>query len=562
MAGSQPVGGGGPLQATVSNASESTKEASTLKDSTTLSNPAAETTTKKKRRKSQKQDGAPHTDNPTASSEESSSNRAASRLTPHMADSLLEMNPALRGELGSLDKSRAREILKQMDLSDLLTGMSVGGKNQKDMASYKFWKTQPVPRFNEKAADGPIIMVDPEQVAKEPEPLLEGFEWCELDLNKEEELKEVYELLTYHYVEDGNAMFRFKYSKSFFNWALKPPGWLAKWHIGVRATKSRKLVASIFGIPVRMRIREVDLKATEINFLCIHKKLRSKRLAPLLIKEVTRRCFLEGIYQAVYTAGVVLPTPIGTCRYFHRPLDWLKLYDVGFSPLPPGSTKARMVTKNQLPSKTSLPGWRQMRSEDIEAVRDLLQRYLSKYQLMQYFSTEEIEHWLLDKSVDKDDVRTIWSYVVEDPDTGKITDMVSFYCLESSVIRNEGKTDGSETVKAAYLFYYASEAAFAEKERGYKERLKDLIGDALVEAKKVINTPYLLSPPSTPFFFWAKQEIYLLPASLPGTLRRLQRPHPARQPAVPGGSEVRCGRRPAALLSLQLPHAADQWRRQ
>ncbi len=422
-----------------------------------------------------------------------------------MADSLLEMNPALRGELGSLDKSKAREMLKKMNLSDLLTGMSIGGKNQKDMASHKFWQTQPVPRFDEKAddhkADGPITIVDLDQVAKEPEPLLEGFEWCELDLNKEEELKEVYELLTYHYVEDGNAMFRFKYSKSFFNWALKPPGWLGKWHVGVRATKSRKLLASIFGIPVRIRIRDVDLQATEINFLCIHKKLRSKRLAPLLIKEVTRRCFLEGIYQAVYTAGVVLPKPVGTCRYFHRPLDWLKLYDVGFSPLPPGSTKARMITKNQVPTKTSTPGWREMRSEDIEAVRDLLQRYLSKFQMTQYFSTEEIEHWLLDKNADKDDVRTIWSYVVEDPGTRKITDLVSFYCLESSVIRNEGKTDGSEKVKAAYLFYYASETAFADKEKGYKERLKGLIGDALVEAKKVINS---FSPqnPFLPFFFF------------------------------------------------------------
>jgi glycylpeptide N-tetradecanoyltransferase len=52
----------------------------------------------------------------------------------------------------------------------------------------------------------------------------------------------------------------------------------------------------------------------EINFLCIHKKLRSKRLAPLLIKEVTRRVNLEGIFQAVYTAGVVLPQPVATCR--------------------------------------------------------------------------------------------------------------------------------------------------------------------------------------------------------------------------------------------------------
>ena len=50
----------------------------------------------------------------------------------------------------------------------------------------------------------------------------------------------------------------------------------------------------------------------EINFLCVHKKLRSKRLAPVLIKEVTRRVNLTGTWQAIYTAGVVIPKPIST----------------------------------------------------------------------------------------------------------------------------------------------------------------------------------------------------------------------------------------------------------
>jgi hypothetical protein len=59
--------------------------------------------------------------------------------------------------------------------------------------------------------------------------------------------------------------------------------------------------------------REVPM--VEINFLCVHKKLRLKRMAPVLIKEITRRVNLEGIFQAVYTAGVVLPGIVGKCRY-------------------------------------------------------------------------------------------------------------------------------------------------------------------------------------------------------------------------------------------------------
>ena len=52
----------------------------------------------------------------------------------------------------------------------------------------------------------------------------------------------------------------------------------------------------------------------EINYLCVHKKLRSKRVAPVLIKEITRRVNLTGVFQAVYTAGVILPSPVSKCR--------------------------------------------------------------------------------------------------------------------------------------------------------------------------------------------------------------------------------------------------------
>ncbi|KAI9879712.1 MAG: glycylpeptide N-tetradecanoyltransferase [Pleopsidium flavum] len=424
-----------------------------------------------------------------------SSSNPASKLTSEMVQQLLEMNPSLKSEVAGMDKEKAAEAVKKLDVSDLLTGMSVSGKNQKNMASYKFWQTQPVPRFDEttQSEEGPIKMIDPEQVRKEPYPLIEGFEWVTMDLTKDAQLEEVYELLTSHYVEDDEAMFRFNYSVSFLNWALKSPGWRPEWHVGVRASKSQKLVAFISGVPVELRVRSKVLHSSEINFLCIHKKLREKRLAPVLIKEITRRCYILGIFQAIYTAGIVLPKPVSTCRYFHRSLDWLKLYEVGFSPLPPKSTKARQITRFHLPSNTATHGLRPMQSKDVDAVRDLLQRYLKRFNMAPEFTGEEIDHWLLHK--DKSAEQVIWTYVVEEPETHKISDFFSFYCLESSVIGNRKH----DTVRAAYLFYYASEKAFVEEEKGLKERLNALINDALILAKKfsfdVFNALTLLDNP-------------------------------------------------------------------
>ena len=81
----------------------------------------------------------------------------------------------------------------------------------------------------------------------------------------------------------------------------------------------------------------------EINFLCVHKLLRAKRLAPILIKEITRRVNLHNIWQAIYTAGVKIPTPIANTTYWHRNLNPKKLVDVGFSRLPPGTPMARFI---------------------------------------------------------------------------------------------------------------------------------------------------------------------------------------------------------------------------
>lgn len=279
-----------------------------------------------------------------------------------------------------------------------------------------------------------------------------------------------------------------------FNRALKSPGWRPEWHVGVRATRSRKLVASICAVPTQLRVRKNSKPMGEVNFLCIHKKLRSKRLAPVLIKEVTRRINLDGIYQAIYTAGIILPRPVSSCRYFHRPINWLKLYETGFSPMPAGATKERMIRRNQLPPQTNTPGFRPMQESDIDAVLNLLNRYLSRFDLAQEFTRDEVDHWLFNKTANPHD-RVIWSFVADGDGGGPITDFVSFYSLESSVIQ-AGK---HASVRAAYLYYYATETAFVEKERGLRERLQILISDALIEAKKVSKDRAAPDPFESPF---------------------------------------------------------------
>ncbi|GAM89420.1 hypothetical protein ANO11243_074580 [Dothideomycetidae sp. 11243] len=445
-------------------------------------------------------------------SEEADASKALEELnlSPDQIANLLAANPALRGSLPAStggDQDALKEALKKLSPADLITGMGKG-KNAKDMASYKFWSTQPVTRFDEASlkgqtkgaskdaiVEGQIKPIDKDRVPKDPAPLIDGFEWCEMDLQNAEELEEVRSLLSGHYVEDDEALFRFNYSQQMLRWAMMAPGWKKTWHVGVRTTSSKKLVAYISAIPLTLYVKDRSFLASEVNFLCVHKKLRAKRLAPVLITEITRRSYVNGIYQGIYTGGILLPTPVASCRYFHRALDWEKLYTVGFSPMPRNSTKQRQIAKFKLPERTSTPGLRLMEEKDVAGVADLLRRYLRKMQMSQHFNDEEAKHWLLDKESDpKSKDRVVWTYVAEKD--GKIVDVISYYALESSVLN---QTAGNSVIRAAYLFYYATESAFQDDEKVLSDRLNGLVRDALISAKQsnfdVFNALTLLDNP-------------------------------------------------------------------
>lgn len=241
---------------------------------------------------------------------------------------------------------------------------------------WKFWETQPVPQLGAVIPRGVNEPIQPnkplEEVKQDPISLPDGFKWDDLDLNNKDQLLELYTLLNENYVEDDDNMFRFDYSPGFLKWALQPPGWLKQWHVGVRVIKNHKLVGFISAVPGHIKIYDKTIKMVEINYLCVHKKLRAKRVAPVLIKEITRRCNLQGIFQAVYTAGVILPSPVAKCRYWHRSLNPKKLIEVRFSHLQRNMTMQRTIKLYKLPDSPKTPGFRKMTEADCPQAFNLL----------------------------------------------------------------------------------------------------------------------------------------------------------------------------------------------
>jgi len=343
---------------------------------------------------------------------------------------------------------------------------------------HKFWDTQPVKKLGELVEGQVNEPLDPntdvEQVRKEPYKMPAGFDWCVIDVHDADELSELYTLLTENYVEDDSAMFRFDYSREFLLWALTVPGFYKDWHVGVRAAgkdgKKGKLMGCITGVPVEANVHgRTCIPMAEINFLCVHKKLREKRLSPVLIKEITRRVHLTGRWQAIYTAGVRLPGCNAVCRYFHRTISTQKLVDISFSYCPRGKTMKDHVKDLALPKKTKYV-WRAMEDADVPQVTEMLNTYLLSLKLAQHFSEEEVRHLMLPRD------GVMCSFVIAQSD-GKVSDYCSFYHLPSSIMKH----DTHKLLRAVYSYYNVATSI------PFVELMQDMLVMAEAEGADVMN---------------------------------------------------------------------------
>lgn len=129
-----------------------------------------------------------------------------------------------------------------------------------------------------------------------------------------------------------------------------------------------------------------------------------------------------------------------------------------------------------------------MQADDLDAVHELLGRYLQRFDISPTFSIDELRHLLFfgaGQAKDSSSKRVVWSYVVEDQETQKITDFVSFYSIESAVLSHSQ----NDVIRTAYLYYYAT----TDNTPNLQQRIQGLINDALILAKKVRSCLFLLT---------------------------------------------------------------------
>jgi glycylpeptide N-tetradecanoyltransferase len=202
------------------------------------------------------------------------------------------------------------------------------------------------------------------------------------------------------------------------------------------------MVGFIAGIPIKINIHGTDMNLAEIDFLCVKKEFRNKRLAPLLIREVSRRIHMRNQWWAVYTSGTMLPKPFAQTTYYHRNLNVKKLVDIHFTYLPHNMNLARAKNLYKLPTELPFSGFRQMEEKDVEQVYVLLENFEKQFKVHGYYDRDQVRHWFIPRK------NVVYSYVREDNDN-KITDFISFYNLPSSILQHESY----KKLMAAYSFF-------------------------------------------------------------------------------------------------------------
>ena len=209
-------------------------------------------------------------------------------------------------------------------------------ENIENKKTSEFWKNQPVlqNKLNKNEEETEIKMsnlVDFEldKIDLKSYNLPSDLKWNCLNTEDDNEWKELSEFLKNHYINIG-SQWSFYHNPNFLKKALTAPGFKKEWILGIKYKD--KYMGFISAIQVKISISDeksnenVIMNIAQVDFMCVHKNLRNKKMAPILIKEITRRLQLEGLQSAIYTGTKELSKPLSYSAYYVRYLNLENLF--------------------------------------------------------------------------------------------------------------------------------------------------------------------------------------------------------------------------------------------
>jgi glycylpeptide N-tetradecanoyltransferase len=312
---------------------------------------------------------------------------------------------------------------------------------------HKFWYNKPVTDFGDfNAISHEIEDLTKREVYSKTEELKlpSGFVWELFDFADNETMNEVLDFLDKHYLVDVTNKFSINYTKEFLKWSIGNNGFL----LGIRASKpdATTYICGTVGVIYRdVTVFDKTTKMAEVNYLCTHRDLRGKHMAGVLIDEAVRRICGTGITHGIFTTEKLIPTPITKIRYYHRPLNFLKLHKLGFISL--GDDKLdEKLSHFEITEKVSS----QCVSAEPKHYEDVYRLYksaASTFNIYNNYTYEEFVYYMFEN-----DFMKTYVYIEKD----RVIDFGSFYSLPYNI------KDSTEKIRACYLFLYSTNVLSAD----------------------------------------------------------------------------------------------------
>jgi len=266
-------------------------------------------------------------------------------------------------------------------------------------------------------------------------------------------IHELYYLLDNNFVEDCYSFLRFNYIHEFIKFAICTPNWVLFLNLALKFNRTFKLNGFITSNFRKIIINGRLVFCSEINFLCLQKKLRRRFFVQVLIKEITRRLNCFGTSKAIYTTGLPFLRPLLSANYFFHILNSQE-QDIFY-----GSKSEKTGNKNQKIIKT----WKKFNPLKKEKSRCLynlkiLRKLFKKKKIYKHFDKIDFSYWIRFVKGFK------FTFINRNRGLKNKKSIVSFYSLPCKTIRGR---------KSFYFFdaYYYYGIQEIEKEFFLKETL-------------------------------------------------------------------------------------------
>lgn len=275
------------------------------------------------------------------------------------------------------------------------------------------------------------IIEIPQNIPTERGRLPDGLQWRET-----EDVPAIVSFLGEYYAEDPDSSYRLRYSDSFFRFLFSSPD--HQRCLSLSIVDENGMAGYVLAKLHKVACNSLTRDVVSVNFLCLSRRYRNKRLACAMITEITRLVNLLGIYQAIFVGEKDYGFSIASVPYYHLPLDSVRLLKLDY-------ISTLYYADIDAPMRGSTV---EATQENVDAILRLYHKDSRKYRIHEVLSTQELEHFIRDGNGP--------TQILYNSETDEF---VSYFIIDTYCI------DKAESFSVAYLYYWS----------GFPEIVKDAI---------------------------------------------------------------------------------------